>query len=306
MLRSRLVHILITFFMMLAVSHTASAQFKSEAFQNGFGDENGVAPSDSAKSLFSIKDYMAGLAHKQDLKIGTMCGGSALFVGGNQIYNKQYWKLPVIYTSLGATAAGGFYYRNKYNQSPDGDSKYKTVSTLFFAGTALTYWGTMLDGVINYKTTEKHHAGKATVYSLLCPGLGQAYNGEYWKIPIYIGAMSTSIAFYQTNRSGYERFRRIYNEATDKDSTYDGNISAETALYYRNMYRRYRDYSVLAIAVSYLLQAVDANVFSYMQDFEVNDDLTMDVKPAVIMPDTHLAFNGGSPTAFGLSIGLSF
>lgn len=321
MRRFRLAHILAAVMAVLVFSPDARAQFKTEAFQNGFGDETAAAPGDSAKSLFTFKEYFAGISHKQELKIGTMCAGSALFIGGNQIYNKQYWKLPIVYTTIGATAAGGFVYRNKYQKSLDRynaaleldpnttltpENKYKTISTLMFVGTAAAYWGTMFDGVLSYKTTEKHHAGKATMYSLLCPGLGQAYNGEYWKIPIYLGALTTSIAFYQTNKTGYERFRRIYNEATDEGSTYDGTISAQTALYYRNLYRRYRDYSVLAIAASYLLQVIDANVFSYMQDFEVNDDLTLDVRPTVINPDTHLAFNGGGSTAVGFSIGLSF
>lgn len=292
----RLAHILTVVLAALFFSQTAHAQFKTEAFQNGFGADETAAPSDSAKSLFSFKEYFAGLSHKQDMRIGTMCAGSAIFVGGNQIYNRQYWKLPVIYTALGATAAGGFIYKDKNS----------TASTLFFAGTALTYWGAMFDGVYSYKTTEKHSAGKATMYSLLCPGLGQAYNGEYWKIPIYVGALSTSIAFYHTNKTGYERFRRIYNEASNPDSSYDGTITAETALYYRNIYRRYRDYSVLAIAASYLLQVIDANVFSYMQDFEVNDDLTLDIKPSVILPDTQFAFNGGGTAGVGLRIGLSF
>lgn len=319
MLRSRLLKTLIVCVVMMFAAPMAHAQFKTEAFSNGFGSEGEAAPADSAESLFSFREYFAGIAHKQELKLGTMAAGSAIFVGGNQIYNKQYWKLPIVYASLGTTLGGGLYYKNQYQKSLDAynaafeldpetkltpDANAKKMSTILLAGAALSYWGTMMDGVISFKTDNRHHAGKATMYSILVPGLGQVYNGEYWKIPIYWGALSTSYAFYTKNKVSYERFRNIYNEATTPNSGYSGSISAQTALYYRNIYRRYRDYSVLAIAASYLLQVIDANVFSYMQDFEVDDDISMDVRPTVITPDSQFAFGGN--TAFGFSVGLRF
>ena len=76
----------------------------------------------------------------------------------------------------------------------------------------------------------------------------------------------------------------------------------------RNVYRRYRDYSLLAIAVLYLLQVIDANVFSYMHNFEVDDDLALRVAPAVIMPERQFASISpvNQQTAFGLRLGISF
>lgn len=320
MFKTNPLFILLTVLSLLAFKPEAAAQFKKEAFSNGFGGDE-VSPADSAEAMFSLKEYFQGLSHKTDLKIGTLAGGSALFVGGMQIYEKKYWKLPIIYGGLGATIGGGFYFRNKYQTSLNAyneafaadplttlavDNKAKTTSTLLFAGGALLYWGTMMDGVINFKTDNPHHAGKATLYSILVPGLGQAYNGEFWKIPIYWGALAGSYHFYNTNRINYKRFKRIHNEATNPEIEYHESISAETALYYRNLYRRYRDYSVLAIAGFYLIQVIDANVFSYMQDFEVNDDLSMQITPAVITPDTQYAFSGSQPAAFGLSLGFRF
>ena len=306
--------------MLLAFAPGARAQFKSEAFSNGFGGDD-VAPTDSAEALFSLKEYFAGLRHKQELKIGTLAGGSAVFIGGQQIYHRQYWKLPIIYGGLGATVGGGFYYRQQYKNSlkayeeafavnPETtltvDDKAHRMSNLLFAGGALLYWGTMMDGVVTFPTDNPHHPGKATLYSILCPGLGQAYNGEYWKIPIYLGGIIGAVHFLDVNQTNYKRFKRIHNEATTPDSGYDANISAQTALYYRDLYRRYRDYSILAVAGFYLLQVIDANVFSYMQDFEVSDDLSMQVRPTLITPDTQFALSGGPSTAVGLSLGLRF
>ena len=317
---SRPAYLLLLLALLLAFAPQAGAQFKSEAFSNGFGGDD-VAPTDSAKAIFSLKEYLAGLQHKQELKIGTLAGGSAVFIGGQQIYHRQYWKLPIIYGGLGATVGGGFYYRNKYKtslkayeeafaQNPETtltvDDRSHLMSNLLFAGGALVYWGTMMDGVVTFPTDNPHHPGKATLYSILMPGLGQAYNGEYWKIPIYWGGLVGALHYLDINHTNYKRFKRIHNEATTPDSGYNANISAQTALYYRNLYRRYRDYSILAVAGFYLLQVIDANVFSYMQDFEVNDDISLQVRPTLIVPETQYAISGANSTALGFSLGLNF
>ena len=69
----------------------ASAQFRSEAFQQSYNDDKATSK-DSTDVLFSFKDYFSGLAHKNEIKIGTMFAGSLLCIGGEQIYNRQYWK----------------------------------------------------------------------------------------------------------------------------------------------------------------------------------------------------------------------
>ena len=165
-----------------------------------------------------------------------------------------------------------------------------------------------MDGVINFRPNDYPHPGTATLYSLLLPGLGQIYNKEYWKLPLYLGAIGFAVHMYSDNKINYERFRNMYLQASNPDSGYEGPISADQALYYRNVYRRYRDYSVLAIAALYILQVIDANVFSYMHNFEVDDDLALKVAPAVIMPEYQLAsINPTSqPMAFGLRMGISF
>ncbi|MBO7604298.1 MAG: hypothetical protein J6S97_07780 [Bacteroidales bacterium] len=272
----------------------ASAQFRSEAFQQSYNDDKATSK-DSTDVLFSFKDYFAGLSHKDEIKIGTMFTGSLLFVGGEQIYNRQYWKLPIVYSAILAPLGTGIYLNT---QGRHEGAKY------CFIGAGVAYWATLMDGVVSYKTDAYPLPGKATLYSLLLPGLGQAYNGEFWKIPIYIGGMGAAYYFYDTNNINYQRYRRIYKEATNKDVPYTGPITSEQALYYRDVFRRYRDYSVLAIALVYLLQVIDANVFSYMHDFEIVDDMAFEVKPTVIMPDTQLAFNPAP--AFGVSVGFRF
>lgn len=278
----------------LTCSLESAAQFKEQAFSQSYNDDQ--APSDSVDKMFSFKEYFGGLAHKNELKLGTSFGGSAIFIGGQQIYNQQYWKLPIVYGGILGGAGAGAYFKSQDRND---------IAKYCFIGAGAMYWATLLDGVINYKPADYPHPGKATVYSILCPGLGQAYNHEFWKLPIYLGGMACAYYFYNTNKVNYERFRRIYKEATDTEVPYTGPISAETALYYRDSYRRMRDYSVVAIAAVYLLQVIDANVFAFMHDFEVNDDLVLNVTPTVITPDNQYAMGGPSP-AYGLSFGFRF
>ena len=276
----------------------ASAQFKEEAFTQQYNDDTS-ADSDSTDVLFSFKEYFGGLSHKNEIRIGTMTAGSALIIGGSQIYNNQKWKLPIVYGAIGGSLGAGIYFNATGN---------KDVAKYCFIGAGVAYWATLMDGVLNFKPSVYPHPGKATLFSILVPGLGQIYNREYWKLPIYLGAIGFAIHYYSDCQINYARFRDIYIAANDPDAHYDGPITSEQALYYRNVYRRYRDYSILAIAVLYLLQVIDANVFSYMHNFEVDDDIALKVAPAVIMPERQYASINpvSQPAAFGLRLGISF
>ena len=301
------------------------AQFKRDAFTQNYSDlKDTTARKDSIDKMFSSKEFFRGVSHKQELLPGTLFAGSMLFIGSQQIYHKDYWKLPIIYGGLGATVGLGIHYRRQYNASvSDFEAAYaldpnttltvdehaRNLSTAMFIGAGAIYWATLMDGVIRYPSGGRHpHPGKATLYSILLPGLGQAYNGEYWKIPIYWGGLVASFHYYNLNNTNYLRYKRIYNEATDPESGVKPPISAETALYYRDVFRRWRDYSIVAILGVYLLQIIDANVFAYMQDFDVSDDLSMHIAPAVITPETTYAMRHTpfAPTGYGLSVGFRF
>lgn len=289
------------------------AQFKEEAFTQTYNERgDSTAVRDTADKLFSFKEYFGALAHKNTMKPGTMFAGSVILPGTAQIYNKDYWKLPIIYGGIGSLAGTGGYYLHKYQKSksgPEPDLRAKTTGTWLMVGAGLFYWGSMLDGVVCYESKKKPDPGRATLYSILLPGLGQIYNGELFKVPIYWGCLLGSVHFLTTNNTNYVRFKRIHNEATTNPN-YDGQITGETAQWYRNVYRRYRDYSIVATALFYLLQVIDANVFAYMHDFEVSDDISLDISPAVIAPDNayaiHTPNNWNGQNAVGLRLGFTF
>lgn len=329
---------LITLIVFFLVAHTfaAKAQFKEGAFTQSYNEQaDTTSVKDSSDKLFSFKELFSGLAHKSEIKIGTMFAGSVILPGSAQIYNKDYWKLPVVYGGLGALAGTGGYYLHKYSKTkkaydsyladkavfetespgqeytvpvPEIDYRSKTTGTWLMVGAGLVYWGSLMDGVVSYHSDTSPHPGRATLYSALLPGLGQIYNGELFKVPIYWGCIMGSVHFLMTNNTNYKRFKRIHNEATT-DPDYSESISGETAKWYRDVYRRYRDYSIVATALFYLLQVIDANVFAYMHDFEVSDDISMRIEPAVIAPDNAYAIHSssiGTPNAIGLRMGIRF
>lgn len=288
-----------------------NAQFKEEAFQQTYNEKgDSTAVADTADKLFSFKEWGRGLAHKQTIEIGTMFMGSVFAPGTAQIYNKDYWKLPIIYGGIGTLAGTGGYYLHRYNKS--GNPGDKTTGTWLLAGAGLVYWGSLMDGVICYESDEHPLPGRATMYSALLPGLGQIYNGELFKVPIYWGGLLVSSHLLVKYNTNYKRFKRIHNEATSTDPEISGNvpINGETAKWYRDVYRRYRDYSIVATVLVYALQVLDANVFAYMHDFEVTDDISMNIEPALISPYNEYAMHTGPVNpmnnAFGMRVGIKF
>ena len=299
---------LAAFLMLHAIG--ANAQFKDEAFRQNYNDTTYKTQADTTEKLFSFKELFRGLGHKQEIKIGTMFAGSVMFPGSGQIYNRDYWKLPIVYGGIGACVGSAAYYNVKYNQSVAAGNpieRYKTNYIWLYAGAGLVYWGSIMDAAAFYPSNGKPNPGRAAIYSALLPGLGQAYNGEYWKIPVYYTGLLAAGYFVYTNNLNYVRFKRIYNEATNVEVPYNGPITSDQAKYYKDSYRRLRDYSIVALGLVYILQIIDANVFAVMYDFEVTDDISIRMEPTVIGTDSNIAMKTSPVTeAVGMKIGVKF
>lgn len=139
---------------------------------------------------------------------------------------------------------------------------------------------------------KKHDPRKATFRSAVLPGWGQAYNHEYWKIPIVAGALAIPAATFIYNNKWYKKTRDAYNIVVNADTANFGKIDkklinpetnypldASRLQYYRNQFRRDKDYSVLYFLIVWGVNVVDATVFGHLKDFDVSDDLSMNVKP---------------------------
>ena len=131
----------------------------------------------------------------------------------------------------------------------------------------------------------------ASIRSALLPGLGQAYNRKYWKIPIVYGALGTTAVIFKFNVTQYNRIRYAYNVLITKDTANYKNVDADLKPFItenasgslrtaRNEYRKNIDYSVLVFMLFWALNIVDATVDAHLKGFDVSSDLSLKIKPA--------------------------
>lgn len=152
--------------------------------------------------------------------------------------------------------------------------------------------GIVIDGTTKKREVNPLAPSKAAFYSAILPGLGQAYNKRYWKVPIVWGALGVGIYAYTFNNNEYNRFRDAFKRRragfTD-DEFYDINNSGivpgspditDEAL--QNAQERAQTDRDLALAITiglYVLNIVDANVDAHLKQFNVDEDLAIDIKP---------------------------
>ncbi|MEM7187914.1 MAG: DUF5683 domain-containing protein [Bacteroidota bacterium] len=117
---------------------------------------------------------------------------------------------------------------------------------------------------------------KAAFYSAVVPGLGQAYNKKYWKIPIVYIGIGTGIYFYNQNTKDYNRFRDAYKRrlAGFEDDEFQG-ISTERLIDAQRNASRNRDVSLIVSLAFYLLNILDANVDAHLRQYNISDDLSL-------------------------------
>jgi hypothetical protein len=139
---------------------------------------------------------------------------------------------------------------------------------------------------------------KAAIYSAIMPGLGQIYNRKYWKVPIVYAAVGIPIYTFIDNRRWYNRIRFALTvlENGTADPDYADNLAKvhpklqyfvennkePSLLNYRNEYRKNMDYSILFTLLFWGLNVIDATVDAHLKGFNVNENLTMEVRPAII------------------------
>ena len=147
----------------------------------------------------------------------------------------------------------------------------------------------------------EHSPTRATLLSATIPGLGQAYNKKYWKIPLVWLGLGAFGYFIIWNNDQYQYYRRnlIYEIEQDPDYPNETNLNEATLKSARDQYRRNRDQLALYGILFYLVQIVDAHVDAHLIEFDVNQDLSVRVEPSYTPFKT-----GGSQ--IGMSIKIKF
>ena len=268
--------------------------------------------------------------------LSKVCLTAAILPGYGQIYNKQYWKLPILYGTLGASIGlaidqGGKYrtYKRQYEElTLKGLSRteemnlvqrdmirHNTKRQLFMAAAAASYIYFLGDAALNYATNNVSNVKKATTLSLICPGAGQIYNKSYWRAPIVVGGLASMVYVIDWNNRGFQRFKTAYSLRADFEQNpdkypegvspdeFNGRYSASYLKNLRDSYRRNRDLSLLLTAGVYIFQAVDAHVDAHLKDFDISDELSVELHP--IFDYQHTQINGSHPV-FGVNLNITF
>lgn len=165
---------------------------------------------------------------------------------------------------------------------------------------------TTKDSVISISNTSEKHKSKipykiiprtATLHSLMIPGWGQLYNRQYWKLPLVVGAFVTLGLIANYNHTRYMKYRDYYyivSPHTD-DPKYvppatvavpyeDGvirDLDVNQLKRINDGFRRNRDYTYIGIVIAWAFNVVDANVSAHLKTFDVSDDISLKIKPAL-------------------------
>lgn len=139
-------------------------------------------------------------------------------------------------------------------------------------------------------TPDEHSPGLASLYSAVLPGLGQAYNGKHWKIPVIYGGFFTFGFLVYDNNVKYQVFRKNLIAELDNDPETINNTGrdANNLRANRDNFRRLRDLNIILIGVTYLLQIADAHIDAHLLGFKISQDISVSVDPEVFPQNNRL------------------
>ncbi len=166
--------------------------------------------------------------------------------------------------------------------------KYSVYSVLFFLLFSGCFSVRAQDVVTNVKKDTIVTSGidplspaKAAFFSAVLPGLGQAYNKKYWKIPIVYGAIGTGVYFYIDNRKLLDRYQTAYKQRIagypDEFNGKDDNpyVSTDGLIRAQDVIIKNRDLSLFITIGLYALNIIEANVDAHLDDRVFTKNLTL-------------------------------
>lgn len=139
---------------------------------------------------------------------------------------------------------------------------------------------------------------KAAFYSAILPGLGQAYNKKYWKIPIVYAAIGAGVYSYTWNNKRYHAYRDAYKQRlAGKPDDYQ-YLDDSRLIEGQKFYQKNRDLSAIVTVALYILNIVDANVDAHLLQYNVNNNLSL--RPGIQPTDVY------SKQQLGLALSYQF
>jgi len=109
------------------------------------------------------------------------------------------------------------------------------------------------------------------IYALVLPGLGQAYNKKYFKIPVVYAVLGGIGYWIHYNTQAYRQSVEVYEaDQTDRNE------------FFLRAWRRNLELSYISLAAGYALQVVDAYVDAHLFYWDVSPNLSLRLEPSTI------------------------
>ena len=164
--------------------------------------------------------------------------------------------------------------------------------------------------------------------ALALPGSGQIYNGQWWKVPILYGGIGATVYGISWNIKQFKKYKNAFvdytvyleEKAKDPNTPYPENPSwdkvyvggdvenftpQQQSNFKRQLqnkkdnFKRNRDLLYITMGAIYALQIIDACVFAHFYDFEIDDDLSLNIQPSSF-------YSPSSGGMVGLTLTLTF
>ena len=150
-----------------------------------------------------------------------------------------------------------------------------------------------LDDSVKIDSIKPHSVKKAVILSACIPGAGQIYNHiampkgkkkAFWKVPLIYAGLGASTYFLVTNQLTQKSLKQEYINRLDdlpgevRWSAYDD--AGVLTLY--DQYLNWRDLSIVAVGLVYLIQVADAGVEAHFVNFDVSEDLSLTFDPVMM------------------------
>lgn len=162
---------------------------------------------------------------------------------------------------------------------------------------------------------KQHSAKKAAIMSACLPGLGQVYNGKWWKVPIVYAGLGGLGYMAWDNYTDYKTFLTAYKIKTGDleegvvPTEYELQLSeyyqASQLQSYKDSYRRNFELFCILTAAWYGLNIIDATVDGHLYTYDISDDLSLSVDPAFVTSASPLLVYSGKPQT-GIAVTLHF
>ncbi len=143
-------------------------------------------------------------------------------------------------------------------------------------------------GLFAFFSKDYPNPKKAAYLSLAFPGGGQIYNKRWWKLPLVYGALGGVVYAIDYNQDYYRLFKNAYQQKVNDQPITDpkalslglDRLDPRSLRLFRDRYDKNTQLSYIGLVFVYALQSVEAFVDAHLKTFDVNEDLSLHLKPS--------------------------